>query len=81
MGFTGLPLAVPWTYWMAPPLFLLAMMVDITIAVLYVRRFVLPRYVEQALAEYEAQRRAQPPPPEPASSSEAPAEQPPASAA
>jgi hypothetical protein len=82
MLFTGLLLAVPWTYWMAPPLFLLAMLVDITIAALYVRRFVLPGYVQQALAEYDAKRQAQPPPPgDPASAPEAPVEEPPASAA
>jgi hypothetical protein len=79
MALVGLPLtAVSWTYWMAPPLFLAAMLVDITIAVLYVRRFVLPKYVDKALADYEAQRQAEPPLPP---GSEAPAEQAPASAA
>ena len=34
-----------WTYWMAPVLFVAAVVLDLTIAVLYVKRFVLPRLV------------------------------------
>jgi hypothetical protein len=34
-----------WTYWMAPILFVAAVVLDLTIAVLYVKRFVLPRLV------------------------------------
>jgi hypothetical protein len=34
-----------WTYWMAPPLFAAAVLLDLTIAVLYFKRFVLPRLV------------------------------------
>ena len=37
--------AVVWTYWFAPPLFVAAVVLDLTIAVLYVKRFVLPRLV------------------------------------
>ena len=42
---TAILAAVPWTYWMAPPLFVAAVVLDLTIAVLYVKRFVLPRLV------------------------------------
>lgn len=34
-----------WTYWMAPILFVAAVLLDLTIAVLYVKKFVLPRLV------------------------------------
>ena len=34
-----------WTYWFAPVLFVAAVVLDLTIAVLYVKRFVLPRLV------------------------------------
>jgi hypothetical protein len=34
-----------WTYWFAPMLFVAAVLLDLTIAVLYVKRFVLPRLV------------------------------------
>lgn len=37
--------AVTWTYWFAPVLFVAAVVLDLTIAVLYVKRFVLPRLV------------------------------------
>lgn len=37
--------AVPWTYWFAPVLFAAAVVLDLGIAVLYVKRFVLPRLV------------------------------------
>ena len=37
--------AYPWTYWFAPVLFVAAVVLDLTIAVLYVKRFVLPRLV------------------------------------
>jgi hypothetical protein len=43
--------AVPWTYWMAPVLFVAAVVVDLTIAVLYFRRFVLPRLVVRLTGE------------------------------
>jgi hypothetical protein len=34
-----------WTYWFAPVLFVAAVVLDLGIAVLYVKRFVLPRLV------------------------------------
>jgi hypothetical protein len=37
--------AVVWTYWFAPVLFAAAVVLDLGIAVIYVKRFVLPRLV------------------------------------
>jgi len=37
--------AVPWTYWFAPVLFVAAVVLDLGIAIIYVKRFVLPRLV------------------------------------
>jgi len=42
---TAVVAAMVWTYWMAPVLFVAAVVLDLTIAVLYVKRFVLPRLV------------------------------------
>jgi hypothetical protein len=42
---TAVVAAHVWTYWLAPPLFAAAVLLDITIAVLYFKRFVLPRLV------------------------------------
>ena len=39
--------AVPWTYWMAPPLLAAALLLDLYLAITYVRRFVLPRMVRK----------------------------------
>jgi hypothetical protein len=39
-----------WTWWLSIPLFVAAVLLDLTIAVLYLKRFVLPKLV-QALVE------------------------------
>ena len=51
MSLPAVLAAVPWTYWMAPVLFVAAVVVNLTIAVLYVRRFVLPRLVVRLTGE------------------------------
>jgi hypothetical protein len=37
----------PWTWWLAILLFVAAVLLDLTIAVLYLKRFVLPKLVRQ----------------------------------
>ena len=46
--------AVPWTYWFAPVLFVAAVLLDLTIAVLYVKKFVLPRLVVKLMEDNRA---------------------------
>lgn len=43
--------AHPWTYWMAPPLLVAAVVLDLAIAALYFKRFVLPRLVVKLMED------------------------------
>jgi hypothetical protein len=36
-----------WTWWLSIPLFVAAVLLDLTIAILYLQRFVLPKLVHQ----------------------------------
>jgi hypothetical protein len=36
-----------WTWWLSIPLFVAAVLLDLTIAVLYIKRFVLPKMVHK----------------------------------
>jgi membrane protein implicated in regulation of membrane protease activity len=40
-----------WTWWLSIPLFVAAVVLDLTIAVLYLRRFVLPKLVHQQVQD------------------------------
>jgi uncharacterized membrane protein len=40
-----------WTWWLSIPLFVAAVVLDLTIAILYLKRFVLPKLVYQLVQD------------------------------
>jgi uncharacterized membrane protein len=40
-----------WTWWLSIPLFMAAVLLDLTIAILYLKRFVLPKLVHQLVQD------------------------------
>ncbi|HEV7861468.1 MAG TPA: hypothetical protein VGR20_02170 [Acidimicrobiia bacterium] len=67
--------AVVWTWWLSIPLFAAAVLLDLTIAVLYIKRFVLPKLVETRIDQHMADVHQLPVPParDPERASQSPA--------